>query len=155
MDDDALHQLSYRFLQCFARMEFALKACGFHNADDNGNSDTAQPNWDRFANSIADCFDPQYSDSLKAACDYILQHPPKKQVIRNGALTWEDKLGTGSDVVNLLVYVRRVRNNLFHGGKFNGRWFEPQRSAELMADSIAMLDYIRDLHPDIMNVHHA
>src|SRR3546814_18633912 len=39
----------------------------------------------------------------------------------------------------VLTYVRRVRNNLFHGGKFNGRWFEPQRSEQLLKHSLTIL----------------
>lgn len=42
-----------------------------------------------------------------------------------------------SDLV--LLYVRRIRNNLFHGGKFNGHWFEPKRSEELLRHSLTIL----------------
>ena len=39
----------------------------------------------------------------------------------------------------VLRLVCRVRNNLFHGGKFNGHWFEPQRSDELLSHALVIL----------------
>jgi len=49
----------------------------------------------------------------------------------------------------VLAYVRRVRNNLFHGGKFNGHWFEPQRSGELLTHSLCILRGAIDLHAEV------
>jgi len=43
-----------------------------------------------------------------------------------------------SDLV--LQYVRRVRNNFFHDGKFSGRWFEPERSTLLLKHSLRTQD---------------
>jgi len=52
-----------------------------------------------------------------------------------------------SDLV--LQYVRRVRNNLFHGGKFNGRWFEPERSAELLIHCLTILNACLEVSPEV------
>ncbi|TIO48901.1 MAG: hypothetical protein E5X80_26110 [Mesorhizobium sp.] len=77
---------------------------------------------------------------LKAAVDFILERPPRKQIIANGVLTWSDSV-PDTDLLSdrLLIYVRRVRNNLFHGGKFNGHWFEPERSELLLRHSLVIL----------------
>ena len=40
----------------------------------------------------------------------------------------------------LFGHLRRVRNNLYHGGKFNGRWIAPDRSRDLIAHSLTLLE---------------
>lgn len=70
----------------------------------------------------------------------MLRHPPKKQVYVDDALQWRvvsPKAKNENDLI--FLYVRRVRNNLFHGGKFNGRFFDPERSRELLEYSITIL----------------
>lgn len=55
----------------------------------------------------------------------------------------------------MLLYVRRVRNNLFHGGKFNGRRFAPERSELLLRHSLtihrACIDASEDVHQAFHN----
>jgi hypothetical protein len=63
-------------------MEYTLKAVGLHNADAAGNSDKAQPDWDKFASTVEPSFDTDSSTAIREAWDYILGQPPKKQVIR-------------------------------------------------------------------------
>jgi hypothetical protein len=43
----------------------------------------------------------------------------------------------------ILLWVRRVRNNLFHGGKFNGHWFQPERSEQLITASLVVIHAFR------------
>lgn len=84
------------------------------------------------------------NEPLRGAVEYILSHPPKKQVIRNGFLDWEDSApSTDSQADRIRLYVRRVRNNLFHGGKFNGRWLAPERSEALLRHSLVILKACR------------
>jgi hypothetical protein len=134
MDDD-LDQLATRVFREFARFEYALKAAGFHNG--NG---PAEPNWRKFAESIPHVFDDSKDETVAAAVRYILDHPPRKQTIVDQVLEWSDAHPTTDlHTERLLVYVRRVRNNLFHGGKFNGRWFAPERSQLLLQHSLTIL----------------
>lgn len=119
----------------FARFEYALKAAGFHCGDGDAKAD-----WTAFAKSIDGLFDDSAGGELRAALDYVLTHPPKKQVVQLGMLAWQVvEPGTNLLTDRVLTYVRRVRNNLFHGGKFNGHWFEPQRSEELLRSSLVIL----------------
>src|SRR5438105_6143516 len=120
----SLDLLAAELFRTFARFEYALKAVGYHMGDGR-----AAPNWRAFAESIPVAFDDPQDPDLKAAVAYILEHPPRKQVVANGVLAWSGE-PPQTDLLSdrILLYVRRVRNNLFHGGKFNGRWFEPQRS---------------------------
>ncbi|RWJ32112.1 MAG: hypothetical protein E5X40_05115 [Mesorhizobium sp.] len=93
---------------------------------------------------------------LKAAVDFILDHPPKKQIIANGVLTWSNS-APDTDLLSdrVLIYVRRVRNNLFHGGKFNGHWFEPERSELLLRHSLVILRACIDASNDLGAAFHS
>src|SRR5689334_17856713 len=105
--------LACEFLGVFARYEYALKAAGFAAGD------PVQPAWDTYAKSIDPVFSKISDKAFHQAVEYLLTKPPKKQVLRAGKLEWET---TPFDNVpraqKVLTMVRRVRNNLFHGGKF-------------------------------------
>lgn len=136
MTDEELTELAKELFRTFARFEFALKEAGFHTGEGD-----ASPHWRNFALSIDAVLEEQATPELAAAIEYILEEPPHKQVVRNGALTWElapPQTDSRADLV--LLYVRRVRNNLFHGGKFNGHWFDPDRSESLMTSSLVILN---------------
>lgn len=109
-------KLACEFLAVFARCEFALKAGGFASGDANG----VNPNWDLFARSIDRTFDPALSTDLEHAVTYLLDQAPKKQILMNGHIEWRNALPDAclTRAERVLLMVRRVRNNLFHGGKF-------------------------------------
>jgi len=134
--EEELNDLAVNFFRKFSRMEYALKVNSFHYGDGD-----AKANWSAFAASISDCFNEPREQSLADAFAFLERNPPKKQVIRNDILDWDDAVPQSHSNVDLmLLYVRRVRNNLFHGGKFNGQWFEPQRSFDLVTHSLVILD---------------
>ena len=120
----------------FARFEYALKAAGFHHGDGD-----AEANWPKFARSVSKTLEEPKSPKLEEAIQYILKTPPKKQAIRNGTIQWED--GDPGKIPRpelILFYVGRVRNNLFHGGKYHGQWFPPDRDCDLLRHSLTVLD---------------
>jgi hypothetical protein len=78
-----------------------------------------------------------------------------KQIARDGRLEWSDAPPDGTPTVVLFQYIRRVRNNLFHGGKFNGRWFDPERSERLIGSSLVVLDACLDASPELREVYEA
>ena len=64
----------------------------------------------------------------------------EKSSVRNGELAWDESpVQSTSKAQLVLLLIRRIRNNLFHGGKFNGRWFEPERSELLMHHALIIL----------------
>ena len=128
-----LDKLAVGLFQKFARIEYALKAAGFHHGEGE-----AKPNWDKFASSVSGVLEKD--PAIAAAIKYMIEKPPKKQVIRNQLLEWEEATPNASKTHEILLCVRRVRNNLFHGGKFNGHWFEPERSKKLLLHSLSILD---------------
>ena len=130
-----LNRLATELFKTFSRFEYSLKASGFNNGDGN-----AEPNWRIFAESVSKIFEDPEAGEFADAIRYIIDHPPKKQIVSDGVLEWSEAVpqtDLRADLV--LLYVRRVRNNLFHGGKFNGRWFAPERSEALLRNSLVIL----------------
>lgn len=137
MNDVELHDLAFEFFKVFSRFEYALKAAGFHKGEG-----PAEANWDNFATAI----DPHLSQVapgvVKDAIEFLLAQPPKKQFIGTTGLEWRSvPANQGSPAKDLFTYVRRVRNNLFHGGKFNEHWFAPERSEKLLMASIVVMHW--------------
>lgn len=135
-----LDQLAFNFFKLFAQYESALKEQGFFQADRSGN---VIVDWDRFSNEvIGKDFKAQLGE-LAAAADYILNLPPKRQVVFEGKVVWANVPAAEKSVQILFSHICRVRNNLFHGAKFNGSWFDPDRSELLLANSIAILSKLK------------
>jgi hypothetical protein len=109
-------QLASEFLAVFARYEFALKAAGFAN----GGNRKVEAAWDLYAKSIDGAFAQLNCPELAAATDYLINQAPKKQVLVGGKIEWRDAPPDAKKprAEQVLLMVRRVRNNLFHGGKF-------------------------------------
>jgi len=135
MDD--LDDLAFRFFKLFAQYEYSLKAMGYGAAGRNGQ---AEHDWDRFANSIGSRIMAVNDEAIADARKYILDQPPKRQVWSNGAVQWEAVPNGDRSSQALFGHIRRVRNNLYHGGKFNGRWIDPDRSRELIGKSLLLLE---------------
>jgi len=107
-----------RFMAAFSRFEFALKASGFVRA---GRNESAEPDWAAFSAAVSPDFDA-LAASPRFPCreelDGLLKAPPRVQRYGAAGLRWEEAgLGTGPMVERLGIAIRRVRNNLFHGGK--------------------------------------
>ncbi|WP_334161951.1 hypothetical protein [Phenylobacterium sp.] len=137
--DEALNAAAVEFFIRYARMEYALKAADFL-VRENGR---AEANWPKLASEIHDRFSALAAsdEDLGEACTFLRHAPPKKQIVENGILRWSDSPpNAATDTELLLRYVSRVRNNLFHGGKFNGRWLAPERSADLLPRCALIMD---------------
>ena len=145
-----LDELASELFHVFSRTEYSLKAAGFNNGDG-----AAEANWRDFALDVENLIANPNTQQLKEAIDFIFSAPPKKQVIRNGLIEWEEtEPTTNSQADKLLIYVRRVRNNLFHGGKFNGHWFEPERSEALLRSSLVILSSCVESVHDVRSAYH-
>jgi hypothetical protein len=148
--DADLHKKAAQFFQVFSRMEYALKASGYNYGDG-----TAKANWDRFALAVASSVNSPPSGEVGEAIAFLLDEPPKKQIIASGVLEWRvSPANTGNKADDLFVYIRRVRNNLFHGGKFNDHWFAPERSEKLMAASLAVMFWAIELDLNVQAAYH-
>lgn len=128
------------FFATFSRFEFALKAAGYVKGTEN----SAAPDWDRFAQRCRERFEGVAELALDDGIKYLLAHPPKKQVLVRGRLDWKDAPPEPNVPMlqSVLFLVRRVRNNLFHGGKYpGGPVKEMSRDARLLESSIKVLEH--------------
>jgi len=130
-------ELTVDFLGTFARFEYALKRAGYATGDDKH----VDPDWPRFGRDVA-ALPKTTLDPIVATCAYLQAHPPKKQVLLNGQLAWKVRGASGGAVIEeILLSVRTVRNNVFHGGKFpDGAVTEPLRDQHLIRDCLAVLN---------------
>jgi hypothetical protein len=131
--------LMTEFFITFSRFECALKASNFVS----GNQDRVSANWDTFTASIAAAFKEEKTATLKDAVEYLIQNPPRVQSLDNGQLSWRNRnFQENEPLINKLsLSIRDVRNNLFHGGKFNGNYQEDvSRNFILLKNSITILN---------------
>jgi hypothetical protein len=144
--------LLFEFFVVFSKFEFALK----HSAFLIGDASRAEPNWDGFAASLRNSFQASASSQLKEACEYLLLNPPMKQVVVSGKLAWSSNAPDSlSEAERLLLLVRRVRNNLFHGGKFSAGCFEdtPRQECLLKSTLIILAECLR-LSPEVRSYYY-
>ncbi len=131
------HDLLLEFFLTFARFEFALKTTGFFQGD----LQRASPDWHRFGRSI-DLNTAGLDPKCAEAVDYFSLHPPWRQVVAGNEIVWDSAVGfaTLERMDQVLDLVRRVRNNLFHGGKFNDDVHSgPGRNEMLLRHSLIIL----------------
>lgn len=140
-----LKSLAFEFFETFAKLEFALKLSGYLTVDRNN---VPWTNWAAFSDELEEFFTTESSPKFRNAKLYLLKNQPKReQVDSNGKIFFqEDK----SDLNNLpseseknrklFDLVKIVRNNLFHGGKFNGEIISPGRNREVILSSLHILN---------------
>lgn len=129
------------FFKEFSRFEYALKAGGYVRA---GNGDGAEVKWVDFARALDMAVGGAgFLDRVAGTARTLVGHPPRKQVFLNGRLAYRDApAGPVRSTQDLFVMVRRVRNNLFHGGKQGGPndgIADRNRDAKLIADARSVL----------------
>ena len=129
-----------RLFATFSRFEFALKECGYVRADRYGG---AQLDWNRFAaiEGLAALMQRLHDEGSVAE---LLKHPPRQQRAAGTHWEWADAPPI-TDAKAFLEAIKRVRNNLFHGGKAGA---DP-RDDQLCKDAVACLVALLDLNPDV------
>lgn len=89
----------------------------------------ARPDWDRFARDAAGRIAFDEGSRIAEALQYLNTCPPQ---VQTAALGWETREIPGNTAVERAFQVaRRVRNNLFHGGKHTPE-SEPGRDEKLV-----------------------
>ena len=144
IDLSATYKLPKRgeeLFRIFARFEFALKEAGFAT----NKHDTVEIHWDKFAN---DSLGATFFDKVKSQkiAETILEKPPSKQIILNGNIDWQPTLPP-TNIQSLIGAVRRVRNNLLHGGKYGD--IDAERDDKLVKESIAILILALEICEDV------
>lgn len=137
-----LDKLAFRFFKLFARYESTLKERGYFRVE---RKDRIVVDWDRFANEVVGAhFIDALSDKAKSA-KFILQQPPMRQAANDeGKIVWKEVSNKDQSVQAMFGHICRIRNNLFHGAKFNGTWFDPGRSKSLLEHGLVILEHYRE-----------
>lgn len=138
------------FFILFSRFEYSLKRTETYA---KGDQNEVKADWDKFAQVQDPLFMPDNTPELKAAVDYLEWNPPKKQVLKLGKLGWTDVPKQNNERLKcLLLAIRRVRNNLFHGGKFPipyGPIEEPGRNMHLLQSCSTVLWHCLSLNEEV------
>jgi hypothetical protein len=149
--NNILHQVNfdrrlvYKFFVVFSLFEYALKQAGFLQAGDD-----LKVNWLGFAQSIHNQFYPYSTREISTAVNYLLNFPPMKQINDNGNLVFRASPQPRgfNDTQWLSVLICRVRNNLFHGGKFE---YDPVRDAQLLRHTLIILENWAQCNQNVEN----
>lgn len=145
--------LVFKFTLVYSRFEYALKKSRKYATTTNGkvSADICS-----FANDHDDQFnhDLGYADSMGDVVKYLESNPPRKQVLRDGELGWDEierKEENGERRLRwLLRTVRTARNNLFHGGKFrDGVVEDPSRDSQLLECGIRLIEFCVELNEEV------
>ena len=130
-------KLIYEFFKEFMCFESALSK-EYAKTDKNGS--IIGINWEKVSPNIS--ISSGISCYLQDAQRYYLKNPPKKRFLKDGLIEWCDVPVEGSNVCQLLIYLARVRNNLFHGSKCEfmekSKW---QRSKDLLQHVLCLIKY--------------
>jgi hypothetical protein len=100
--------------------------------------------------TLRSTFRSNVAPQVNQAVDDILLNPPFREVVSGGSLGWDtsgpdDSL---SEIEKLLIYIRRVRNNLFHAGKFASEVkYDREWDTSLLRASVVILHECLKLSP--------
>lgn len=142
-DDNDLSEV-VRFFLIFSWFEYALKRAGYLK-----NKKFAEPDWDSFSDRINGDLQSQIKKypELRDAVKYFNECPPEKQTVEKEAngiksLASLRSKPRGNKARVLTTYIRRIRNNLFHGAKIP---FDSGRDTELIRSAATILTHFLEL----------
>lgn len=146
-----LPKLAMDFFVVFSRFECALKRSGKYAI---GDTERVDPDWDGFARDLGTNF---LNDVVaQEIAPVLVGKPPKKQVkLLDGTLGWKE-MGAVNNTADLFLAIRRTRNNLVHGAKYqdsgagHADFVEgSERDDALLDQSLAVMALALKLRPDI------
>ena len=113
-------ETAIEFFAVFSRFESALKCNECIKRNKRIKNDRVEPNWDDYANYLEK---PEKNDMKKeieeAAKIYLWKEPPQKQIVENGKIKWITAQTSEKNTISKTFdLIKIVRNNLFHGGKY-------------------------------------
>ena len=137
-----LDKLAFEFFKIFAQYESSLKENDFFTVEQSG---SIKVDWNRFAREIIGPSFMEQGIEIQEQLIYVLDQPPMKQgVNEQNKIVWVEVPNADKSVQALFGHICRMRNNLFHGAKFNGTWFDPERSRKLLQSGLAILKHYKN-----------
>ncbi len=142
--------LTMDFFSNFSRFEYALKEAGYVKRNEQyGN---AEIDWRKFRRAIRHSYNPEMNPEVADAVEYLFSEPPRSHALDSGSLTWEDleRKDYQTDIDWLLLLVKTVRNNLFHGSKYAYYSREElDRDTQLLKSSLVVLKAFISWNPKV------
>jgi len=140
-------ELVWKFFLAFSRFEYALKCSRYVRQNRDG---AVFADWQRFASTHRKKFTANRDNKVRMACVYFTKRPPRQQILVHGVLGWRNSnpLGNTPLLCWLVLMLARVRNNLFHGGKFPWQ-VDPCRNSTLVRHALVLLEAFADLDASV------
>lgn len=140
-------ELVFTFFWRFAALEAALIADPqFRRVRQNLAPD---PGWDRFKEALERDLGAWESQSFRQAGIALMECNLNRQIVKDGILTWDRLIQSGSSVAFTIDTLICVRNTLFHGGKFSGREFDIARDNRVLRAALDVLNECYAIHHGI------
>ncbi len=138
--NDELKQLAFGFFYYYSRFEFALKEHKYLKNEEIG--ETADAGWEKLVKKFAQVY--VASESAKK----LIGLHPKRQIVSVGLeLNWRPVgiAHCNNDLCRVVVMLKTIRNNLFHGGKHGDADMDSiARNIELLTTGKVILDELSD-----------
>ena len=156
--DEDCRALIFNFFVAFSRFESLLIEKDYTQPNNDGSVDV---NWDAFIGRCNDRAGARCVDLVRRHQDFLNNQPPRKLFPSTNPpnLEWRlspadqtaltRRLTNGPDIRDfgsLTILLRRVRNNLFHGGKFRD---PAQQTSARMRETLPILADLYDLLRDV------
>lgn len=138
LDDDSC--LAFEFLKTYSFLEAGVKNLSPESCRALPRSlEVKNVELKNFVTNHASDF---FNKNCEESVSFLLANPPKIQIISNNAIIFEAKPLSGSQEAQIIDCIRRVRNNVFHGGKATKE--SDDRNRELLVHSTKILKRIID-----------
>lgn len=133
-----ISNLAFDFFYWFSRFEFALKENHYLKSHKPGAR--AEPGWRQFVGQ----WHAHFEASIESRQLFALL--PEQQVVADGSQVAWDSVNLDdckSELEAVVLLLKTVRNNLFHGGKHGGAgWDNPKRTEALLRVGKEVLDQL-------------
>jgi hypothetical protein len=144
-------EVAFKFFVIYSRFEYALKKAEYFNPDGN----IVKINYQKFGDEHAGAFKQLKltNKGFAKATNYLKNVPPKKQAIRNGKIEWVATQPSGkTELEKILLIIARIRNNCFHGDKFNLFLNESRgRNLALLENALIVIEELLHLSARVEN----
>lgn len=128
--------LIFTFIKRFIGLEVKLKRLGYFKKSIKKKN--VEVDWTSFESDYREII-LNLANKQDDSTRYIIENPPKKMCVKNNVITF-DRSVTEDHVKELMISLRAIRNNLFHGGKFDGEELSgSERNIKLLKSAISVI----------------
>lgn len=125
------------FFAVFSRFEYAMKATRYCRSDRYRN---AVPNWRLLREILGEPIELDLQGNAVVLVDYLISEPPQVQKYEQGSAIFRAVPLSGTRRGEWAIdAAKRVRNNLFHGGKHTPH-STAERDTRLILAALVVLD---------------